>query len=44
MFFPVLKEKIENFTNEEKCIAGDYNLETVKRAYFLREYRLAERR
>lgn len=34
MFSPLLKEKIANFTNGDKCIAGDYNSETIKRAYF----------
>lgn len=34
MFSPVLKDKIANFTNGEKCIAGSFDDETIKRAYF----------
>lgn len=34
MFSPMLKYRIANFTNGEKCIAGSFDYETMKRAYF----------
>lgn len=44
MFSPVFKDKVANFTDGEKCIAGNFDSETMKRAYVLRELGFAERR